>query len=411
MTTLGQSSYDIAVIGGGIVGVATGLELSRRHSGLAVVVLEKEPVLAAHQSGRNSGVIHAGVYYQPGSLKARLCKAGVSATVAFCREHGLAFEQCGKLMVATDAAEAARMEALDQRCHANGIAVERLDASELRRREPHIAGVGALHVAATGITDYAAITRAMANLLRAGGGEVRTEFAVEGIEETVSGVVVRGGSLEVTARHVIVCAGVMADRLAKLCGIEVDFQIVPFRGEYYRLGRDKDRLVQHLIYPIPDPDLPFLGVHLTRMIGGYITVGPNAVLALSRNGYGWGDISLGDLSDMVQFSGFHRLLAAHGKAGLAELCSSLSRRRYLDLCRRYCPELTLADLQPYRSGVRAQAVMRDGSLAHDFLIRETERTIHVCNAPSPAATSAIPIARHIADRAKALFGLRPAART
>jgi L-2-hydroxyglutarate oxidase len=407
--TFGQSACDIAVIGGGIVGVATALELSRRHSGLAVAVLEKEPALAAHQSGRNSGVIHAGVYYQPGSLKATLCKAGVAATIAFCREHGIRFEQCGKLLVATDQDELARMAALEQRCQANGIAVERLDAAELRRREPRITGLGALYVATTGITDYAAITRTMADLVRGRGGEVRTGFAVDGIEETAAGVLVRAGTQSVAARHVIVCGGVMADRLARLCGMDLDFQIVPFRGEYFRLGSDKDRIVQHLIYPIPDPNLPFLGVHLTRMIGGYVTVGPNAVLSLSRNGYGWGDISVGDLQEMLRFPGFRRLMLTQRRAGWAELRSSLSRQRYLQLCQRYCPELTLADLTPYRAGVRAQAVMRDGSLVHDFLMRETSRTIHVCNAPSPAATSAIPIARHIADRAAVLFELRSAA--
>lgn len=406
MKTLGQSSYDLAVIGGGILGVATAWEMSRRHPGMSVVVLEKEPRLAAHQSGRNSGVIHAGVYYQPGSLKARLCKAGVAATIAFCRDHGVAFAQCGKLLVATDAEELARMAALEERCHANGIAIERLDATELRRREPHISGVGALFVASTGITDYAAITRAMADRLRAGGGEIRTGFVVDAIKETASVVVVQDGGEQVVARHVIACAGVMADRIAKLCGVGDDFQIVPFRGEYYRLGPDKDRIVSHLIYPIPDPALPFLGVHLTRMIGGYVTVGPNAVLALSRNGYGWGDINARDMREMLAFDGFRRLIAAHCESGWSELRSSLSRSHYLKRCRKYCPELVLGDLQPYRSGVRAQAVLSDGSLVHDFLVRETDRTLHVCNAPSPAATSAIPIARHIADRAAARFGLR-----
>lgn len=408
VTTFGQSTYDVAVIGGGIIGVATAMELSRRHRGLSVVVLEKEPVLAAHQSGRNSGVIHAGVYYQPGSLKARLCKAGLEATIAFCREHGLAYEQCGKLLVATDARELQRMAALQDRCAANGIAVERLDAAELSRREPRIVGVGALHVAATGITDYAAVTRMMAELVQAAGGEIRTGFAVDGVEETASGVVVRSGGHAVAARHGIVCAGVMADRLARMCGMDPDFQIVPFRGEYYRLGADKDRIVQHLIYPIPDPELPFLGVHLTRMIGGYVTVGPNAVLSLSRHGYDWRAFDRRDVGEMLRFPGFRRLVAAHARSGLAELRSSLSRRHYLQLCRRYCPELTLQDLQPYRSGVRAQAVMRDGTLVHDFLIRATARTLHVCNAPSPAATSAIPIAEHLADRAATQFGLRRA---
>lgn len=408
VSNFGQSTYDVAVIGGGIIGVATALELSRRHRDLGIVVLEKEPVLAAHQSGHNSGVIHAGVYYEPGSLKAQLCKAGLQATMAFCREHGLAFEQCGKLLVATDARDLQRMNALQVRCAANGITVERLDATALSRREPHIVGVGALYVAATGITDYADITRTMAELLRARGGEIRTGFAVDGIDDGASGVVVRCGGQVVAARHAIVCVGVMADRLARSCGMDPDFQIVPFRGEYFRLRSDKDQIVRHLIYPIPDPDLPFLGVHLTRMIGGYVTVGPNAVVGLARNGYGWGDINVRDIGEMIRFPGFRRLAVTHAMAGLSELRSSLSRKHYLKLCRRYCPELTLDDLQPYRSGVRAQAVLRDGTLVHDFLIRATARTIHVCNAPSPAATSALPIARHLVDRAEAQFGLRRA---
>ncbi|MER9418438.1 L-2-hydroxyglutarate oxidase [Mesorhizobium sp. M0306] len=400
-----MNKYDLAFIGGGIVGVPTALEMTRRYPGMTVVLLEKEPELAQHQTGRNSGVIHAGVYYQPDSLKARFCKAGVDATIGFCRDHGLAYEQCGKLLVATDAMELERMNALEERCKQNGIAIERLDATELKRREPRIAGVGALFTPTTGIVDYGAITRRLAELFGEAGGEVRRSFEVDHLREVANGVEVGAKDTIIHAKNVIVCAGVMADRLARLCGMAVDFQIVPFRGEYYRLRKDKDDIVRHLIYPIPDPALPFLGVHLTRMIGGYVTVGPNAVLALARNGYARTDISPGDLAEMLRFSGFRRLIVANMKSGLTEMRNSFYRRGYLELCRKYCPELELSDLTPYRPGIRAQAVMADGTMIHDFLIRQTARTIHVCNAPSPAATSAMPIANHIAEQATVAFDL------
>lgn len=400
-----MNTYDLAIIGGGIVGIATGLEMSRRYPGMAIVVLEKEAELAQHQTGRNSGVIHAGVYYAPGSLKARFCKEGVDETIRFCRFNGLPVDQCGKLLVATNADELPRMRALEERCIANGLTIERLDASELKRREPRIEGVGALFTPTTGIVDYGLVARTMAAHLAERGGEIRRGFEVDAIRETPSGVEINSKEETLTAGNSIVCAGIMADRMAKLCGMDVDFQMVPFRGEYFRLGSDKDDIVNHLIYPIPDPELPFLGVHLTRMIGGYVTVGPNAVLALGRNSYGKTDVNLSDLAEMIGFSGFRKVIRNNLRSGVSELWNSLNKRAYLKLCQRYCPELTLADLTPYRPGIRAQAVMADGSLVHDFLMRETARTIHVCNAPSPAATSAIPISRYIADRATALFAL------
>jgi len=400
-----MATYDLAVIGGGIVGLATALEMNRRYPHLSVVVLEKEAEVALHQTGRNSGVIHAGVYYPPGSLKARFCKEGVDATIIFCREHSIAYEQCGKLLVATHTSELERMRALEDRCIANGLTIERLDAAELRRREPRIAGVGALFTPTTGMVDYGLIARTMARLLEQQGHAIRHDFDVDLLRETADGVEIGCKGEIVSVRHVVVCAGVMADRLARLCGMEVDFQIVPFRGEYFRLGSDKDDIVKHHIYPIPDPALPFLGVHLTRMIGGYVTVGPNAVLAFARNGYRFSDVNFRDLQEMIGFGGFRKVIRNNLRSGLSEMWNSLSRSAYLALCQRYCPELTLNDLTPYRAGIRAQAVMADGTMVHDFLIRETARTIHVCNAPSPAATSAIPISRHIADRAAQLFDL------
>lgn len=401
-------SYDLAIIGGGIVGLATALEVSTRYPGLSIVILERERDVALHQTGRNSGVIHAGVYYQPGSLKARFCKEGVEATIRFCRDHGLPYEQCGKMLVATQAAELDRMTALHERCIANGLPVERLDAAELRRREPHIRGVGALFVSTTGIVDYGLVARTMAKLLKERGVEIITGATVDRIGEEPSGVTIGAGQREIKAKNMIACAGIMADRIARLGGLDLDFRIVPFRGEYYRLGADKNDIVSHLIYPIPDPALPFLGVHLTRMIGGYVTVGPNAVLAFARDGYRFGDVSLRDLAEMIAYPGFRKVIRANMRSGLSEMWNSLNRRGYLALCQRYCPELTLKDLQPYRPGIRAQAVLADGTLVHDFLIRETARSIHVCNAPSPAATSAIPIGRDLVNRAAARFGWRTA---
>jgi L-2-hydroxyglutarate oxidase len=403
-----MTDFDLAVIGGGIVGLSTAMQMTERFPGISVAVLEKEPALARHQTGRNSGVIHAGVYYQPGSLKAQFCREGVEATTRFCREQGIAYEQCGKLLVATEPAELPRMEALYERARTNGLDVERLDKAEVARREPRIRGLAGLFVKTTGIVDYAQVARAMANVVADRGGAILTSSEVAHVEETPSGVTLDVGKDRIQARHVIAAAGLQADRMARLCGVDVDFRIVPFRGEYYRLGSDKDHIVNHLIYPIPDPELPFLGVHLTRMIGGYVTVGPNAVLAFAREGYGFGTVSLRDLREMVTFSGFRRVIQANLRSGALEMANSLLKSRYLALCRRYCPELELSDLAPYRSGVRAQAVLADGTMVHDFLIGETERTIHVLNAPSPAATSSIPIGRHITRLAEQKFDWKAA---
>jgi len=403
-----MADFDLAVIGGGIVGLSTAMQMTERFPGISVAVLEKEPALARHQTGRNSGVIHAGVYYQPGSLKAQFCREGVEATIQFCRERGIAYEQCGKLLVATEPAELPRMEALYERARANGIDVERLDKSEVARREPRIRGLAGLFVKTTGIVDYAQVAKAMAGVVTERGGAILTSSEVAHIEETPSGVTLDVGKDRIRARHVIAAAGLQADRIARLCGVDVDFRIVPFRGEYYRLGSDKDQIVNHLIYPIPDPELPFLGVHLTRMIGGYVTVGPNAVLAFAREGYGFSTVSLRDLREMATFRGFRRVIRENLKSGALEMANSLLKSRYLALCRRYCPELELSDLSPYPSGVRAQAVLADGTMVHDFLIGETERTIHVLNAPSPAATSSIPIGRHITRLAEQKFDWKAA---
>lgn len=394
---------DFAVIGGGIIGISAAMHIQRASSGASILVLEKEAALAFHQTGHNSGVIHAGVYYAPGSLKARFCREGAAAMVKFCAEHDVPFQQCGKLVVATEREQLPRLATLQERCGQNGLEVEYLDEATLSAREPHIRGLAALYIPTTGIVDYGSVTRAMANVLRAGEANVQTSTTVMDIRESSDRVAVVTNRGVVQARYVIVCAGLMADRLARLCGIEADFRIIPFRGEYYRLAPTKNDIVKHLIYPVPDPALPFLGVHLTRMIDGSVTVGPNAVLSFAREGYRWSQFSARDVLDMASFSGFWPLITKNIRSGLGEMRNSLFRRHYLELCRRYCPELTLQDLQPHPSGVRAQAVMRDGTMAHDFLIRRTARTIHVCNAPSPAATSAIPIGRYISTKVEEML--------
>lgn len=386
---------DYLVIGGGIVGLSTAMQLAKTHPDAMVRVLEKEDRLAAHQTGHNSGVIHAGVYYAPGSLKAKFCRAGVEATIAFCTRHQIPFEQCGKLLVATTPIELERMDALEERCRANGLDPERLSADALKVREPNITGLGALFVRVTGIVDYPAMARAMAKALAEAGGEVVLNCAVTGIAEGPDTVSVATSTGLYEARQLVVCGGLQADRLAKMAGVDVDFQIVPFRGEYYRLNARHNSIIKHLIYPIPDPDLPFLGVHLTRMIDGTVTVGPNAVLGFAREGYPKGSFDAGDVAAMLGFSGFWKVMSKNFRSGLTEFRNSRSKRRYLKLCQKYAPGLTVEDLEPYPAGIRAQAVMKDGTLVHDFLIKQTPRTLHVCNAPSPAATSSLPIGDHL----------------
>ena len=401
-----MKTYDIVLIGGGIVGVSTAWKLKQRYPDAAVLLVEKESALARHQTGHNSGVIHAGVYYQPGSLKADFCKRGAAQTIEFCREHGLPFEQCGKLLVATDAMEYERMAALEERCRQNRIDTHRLSASELKRREANITGLGALLVPATGITDYTRITSKIAECFGELGGEMNIGSKVMALRETADSVQIDFGKRTVAARYLVVCGGLMADRLARMMGIDIDFQIVPFRGEYYRLSLRHNRIVRHLIYPIPDPDLPFLGVHLTRMIDGSVTVGPNAVLGWKREGYGRFNLDVNDTMEMLRFPGFWRVIGENFLSGLGELRDSWLKSGYLKRVQRYCPRLTIADFDPYPAGIRAQAVMRDGSLVHDFLFAESDRSLHVCNAPSPAATSAMPIGEYLCDRVVEKFGLK-----
>ncbi|WP_025809163.1 L-2-hydroxyglutarate oxidase [Pseudomonas chlororaphis] len=390
--------YDYCIIGGGIVGLATAMALLERQPGASLLILEKENVLARHQTGHNSGVIHAGIYYAPGSLKADLCKRGAQATKDFCTQHQIKFEVCGKLLVASTPLEVERMHALYERSQQNGLKVEQLDAKELQRREPNIVGLGGLFLDATGIVDYKQVCEAMARVIQKAGGEVQLQTTVRAIVETADKVTISSDDKVWNARQLVACAGLQSDRLAALAGVKIDHQIIPFRGEYFRLPAAKNNIVNHLIYPIPDPELPFLGVHLTRMIDGSVTVGPNAVLGLGRENYRKFSVNWRDVAEYATFPGFWKTLWNNLGSGTTEMKNSLFKRGYLEQCRKYCPSLEVDDLLPYEAGIRAQAVMRDGTLVHDFLFAETPRMVHVCNAPSPAATSAIPIGQMIAKR-------------
>ena len=390
--------YDFVVIGGGILGMSTAWQLQKKHPDKTVLVVEKESSAAQHQTGHNSGVIHAGVYYKPGSLKAKFCKAGNRATKAFCLEHNIPFDECGKLLVATNATELERMQGLIERCAENELEIEVLDQKQLTEREPNVTGVGAIFVPSTGIVSFTKITEKMGELVESQGGVVRFNTRVDKIEEFFDRVTLYTDKGRFHGRYLISCAGLQSDRIVKMLGLEPDFRIIPFRGEYYLLSAEHNQIVNHLIYPIPDPDLPFLGVHLTRMIDGTVTVGPNAVLAFKREGYRKTDISIKDSLEMLAYPGMIKLLLRHFKASMAELKNSISKSGYLKLVQKYCPTLDSEDMQPYPAGIRAQAVSENGDIVDDFLFMSTSRSLAVCNAPSPAATSAIPIGEHIVEK-------------
>ncbi|MEO1206486.1 MAG: L-2-hydroxyglutarate oxidase [Pseudomonadota bacterium] len=397
-----NESYDFAIVGGGIVGIATGLRLQELHPASTIVVLEKEDRVGRHQTGRNSGVIHAGVYYAPGSLKARFCRQGKADTIRFCKEHGIDFDICGKLIVATSADEVTRMDRLYERASANGIEIEKLNGDEARALEPNINSVAALLSPSTGIVDYGAMCIAMAELFESRGGTIKRSTTVISGCETPHSVNLETTHGDIEAGKTVFCAGLMSDRLARIFGAPADFQIVPFRGEYFRLINQPEGLVRHLIYPVPDPERPFLGVHLTRKLDGGFTVGPNAVLAMKREGYSKLDISPKDLAQTFAYPGFWRLLGKNFSSATSELTASMAKGLYLKKVQRYCSSITANDLAPYRSGIRAQAVARDGTIIDDFLFSQTRHTLHVCNAPSPAATAAFPIAQHVVNQ---LLGL------
>lgn len=386
---------DVLVIGGGIVGLSTAHALSRLAPGTRVVVLEKEPGPARHQTGRNSGVIHSGIYYRPGSLKARFAVRGAAEMVKFCAEHGIAHEVTGKLIVATERTELPRLHALVQRGRENGIPVRELGPAQIAEYEPEVRGLAAIHVGSTGIVDYGRVAEQLADssgaeIVYGGAADLISRRADRVAVRTTAGVVVR-------ARVLVNCAGLQCDRVARLAGDEPGMRIVPFRGEYYDLARPS--LVRGLVYPVPDPAFPFLGVHLTRGIGGGVHVGPNAVPALAREGYGWGVVRPRDVADELAWPGSWRMAARHWRYGAGEIHRSLSKQAFTEAVRRLLPAVSSRDLVPAAAGVRAQAVLRDGTLVDDFLIRDAPRTVHVLNAPSPAATASLPIGREIAGRA------------
>ncbi|MGA9354328.1 MAG: L-2-hydroxyglutarate oxidase [Terriglobales bacterium] len=403
--------YDIAVIGGGIVGMSFAMQAAEAFPQARIVVLEKEGGLARHQTGHNSGVIHSGVYYKPGSLKARLCVAGAREMVKFCEQHGVPHEVCGKLIVARNAAEAARLDELRARGEANGLTgLELLDRDAMREIEPHVGGVRALKVPSTGITDYALVTAKYAEIAVARGVEVKTDAGVVGFGRLAGEVVVRTLSSstrragELAARYVVNCAGLYSDRVARLAGHNPEMMVIPFRGEYYDLAPARARLVRALIYPVPDPAYPFLGVHFTRRIHGNVDAGPNAVLAFRREGYRRTDFDLHESMEAAGYAGFRAMARRHWKNGLGELRRSWSKRLFVKSCQRLVPEVRMEDLSPGGAGVRAQAIAADGTLVDDFRFVARERFLHVLNVPSPAATASLPIGREIVEMVRGARG-------
>ncbi|MCY3003635.1 MAG: L-2-hydroxyglutarate oxidase [Planctomycetota bacterium] len=394
---------DAVVIGGGIVGLATAWTLAGERRGRRVVVLEKEPDLALHQTGRNSGVVHSGLYYKPGSMKARTCLHGKALLERYCRERGVTLETCGKVVVATSEAEFAQLDKLAGRARDNGVPATEIGPERLRELEPHCVGLRALHVPVTGIVDYRGMCRALAADIRLSGGELVFDAKVTGLESRSGSVVVESAAGEFEAPVAINCAGLHSDRVLQLSGARRPARIVPFRGEYFELVPSAWHLVRNLIYPVPDPSFPFLGVHFTRMALGGVECGPNAVLALSREGYHWDDIRVGELVDALGYNGFWKLASRHWKAGMGEMWRSLSKRAFTKALQRLVPEIREDQLVPAEAGVRAQALAPDGSLVDDFLIQREGRVVHVLNAPSPAATASLAIAEHIATHAQPLL--------
>jgi (S)-2-hydroxyglutarate dehydrogenase len=403
---MSKQGYDIAIIGGGIVGLAAGMELLVRYPSLRLVVLEKEHELARHQTGHNSGVIHSGIYYTPGSLKAQACVSGKARLIQFCDEHDIPYYLCGKVIVATHEEELPRLEQLHQRGLANGVpGLEMIGPERLRELEPCVVGVKALYSPSTGIVDFVRVARAYADELTTHGGEILTNSQVTAINQRNGQYHLATASRLVEARYVISCAGLYADRVAQMTGASPTPEIVPFRGDYYILRPERSEMVRGLIYPVPDPRFPFLGVHFTRRVNGEVWLGPNAVLAFAREGYQRLDFNAKDLWETLSYSGFQKLARTYWRVGLEEMYRDFSKKAFLKSLQRYLPDLRLADLLPGPSGVRAQALASNGALVDDFIVDQQAGMLHVRNAPSPAATSSLAIAEMIADTAKRAFGL------
>lgn len=389
---------DTLIVGGGIVGLATAWQLTQRHPGHRVIVLEKEATVAAHQTGHNSGVLHSGIYYKPGSLRALNCRTGKLAMQQFCSEQGIPFEICGKVIVAVDASEVPLLENIFARGQENGVACELIDASRLKELEPHAAGVQAIHVPEAGIVNFRRVCERLADLVRERDGQIVLGAKFLRLRRDGADYVAETTRGEYRAQRVVTCAGLHSDRVAARTGHAPDARIVPFRGEYYLLKPEAEHLCRNLIYPVPNPNFPFLGVHFTRMIDGGVECGPNAVLAFAREGYRKRDINLRDLAEALSYRGFQRLAWKYWAIGLEEMWRSFSKQAFVRALQRLMPEIRSEHLVPARAGVRAQAVTPEGQLADDFLIEGTDRVINICNAPSPAATSALRIGELIVDR-------------
>ena len=401
-----QNAYDIVIVGAGIVGLSTAMHVAKRLPRYSVAVVEKEADVALHQTGHNSGVIHSGIYYKPGSLKAKNCVTGAALMKAFCAQHGIKYEECGKVIVATKDSERGALKEIQRRGIANGVAgISLIDRARLKELEPYTEGVEALHVASAGITDYIAVSKKYADILAEGGGALLLNTEVKTLRLANDEVVLGTNRGDIRARYVINCAGLHSDRLARAGGVKDAAHIVPFRGEYYHLRADRQYLVKNLIYPVPDPQFPFLGVHFTRHVNGGIEAGPNAVLAFKREGYRWGDISLRDLSDIAFYPGFWKLASKHWRSGMNEMYRSLNKRAFTEALQALLPSLTEADIEPAGSGVRAQALSADGALVDDFSFAPEGRVIHVCNVPSPAATASLVIGAQIVDLAVERYSL------
>lgn len=399
-----RSTFDAAVVGGGIVGLATAMALSKQH-GLSVVVLEAEDRLARHQTGNNSGVIHSGLYYKPGSLKAKLCAEGRDAMYQFCAEHGVPHEKCGKIVVATRENELPALAELERRGTANGLHPVRLTQEGIKEHEPNIAGIAGLFVEETGIVKYTAVAEGYGKVIREAGGQVLTNARVSAVNRTNGELVIETARGEIRAKHLVNCGGLECDRVARLCGIEPGVRIVPFRGEYYQLTKSSEHLVRHLVYPVPDPRFPFLGVHFTRMIGGGVEAGPNAVLAWARKGYKRLSFNPRDAVEIATYTGTWHMVRKYWKTGFGEMYRSFSKRAFLKALQRLLPALTLEDLQPGGAGVRAQAMEPNGTMLDDFRILESDRMVHVLNAPSPGATASMSIGKYIAQTAARSWSL------
>jgi len=394
----GVTDVDLVIAGGGIVGLATAFRFMERYPGRRVTVLEKESDVAAHQTGHNSGVLHSGIYYKPGSLKAENCRAGKMAMEAFCEEHNIPFERCGKVIVAVDEQELPALERIHERGVANGVACEMVGAERLGELEPHAAGIRAIHVPESGIVDYREVCRILARLIVDRGAELRFDSRIFGIQQESDRVVVETTSGDVSGGVLVNCTGLQCDRVARLGGVKPEAKIVPFRGEYFELKPEAQSLCRNLIYPTPDPKFPFLGVHFTRMIQGGVECGPNAVLAFAREGYRKRDINVRDLCESLTYIGFLRMAARHWRTGMGEMWRSFSKRAFVKALSRLLPEIRCEHLEPAPAGVRAQALSTDGTLVDDFVVQPYGRVLNVGNAPSPAATASLNIGRLVVGR-------------